>query len=203
MVRTSLRNTMACPPARCATTVELLDRTGIIAASLPRRRRSELDAVEDSPAEPQPSQPQDQDLRPHNVVIHRRAKGWIGALAAAGLLGIGWLGGGLSGAPERDNAAPVEVQQNVVERPVPAPPAPPVEPMPGPVTTEAPVVVHHQPGTGNKSPRTSAKPLPEARADVPVQQWNRKPRSLEGIDKQITAFVQPLMNAAASLIHDH
>jgi hypothetical protein len=199
MVRASLRSAMACPPPRCAATVELLDRTGIIAASLPRRRRSELDGVEDSPAEPQPSQPQDQDLRPRSVVIHRRAKGWIGAAAAAGLVSIGWLGGGLLGTPERENAAPVEVQQNVVERAVPAPPAPPVEPTPGPITAEAPVV-DHQPVTGSKSPRTSAKPLPETRADVPVNQRSGKPRPLEQIDKQIAAFVEPFMNAAVSLI---
>jgi hypothetical protein len=136
------------------------------------------------------------------VVIHRRAKGWIGAAAAAGLLGIGWLGGGLLGTPARENAAPVDVQQNVVERPVPAPSAPSVEPSPEPVTTEAPVV-HHHPVTGNKSPRTSAKPSPGPRADVSVKQWSGKSGRLEQMDKQIAAFVEPFMDAAAGLIHEH
>jgi hypothetical protein len=74
MLRTAQRS--ATRPSSDRTAVELLDRTGIVAASLPRRRRTGDDA--DPPAEPIYKRPPvcDQDLRPKSVVIRRRARTW-------------------------------------------------------------------------------------------------------------------------------
>jgi hypothetical protein len=200
MVRTALRSTTAGPSPRGSASVELLDRTGIIAASLPQRRRSELDADAGSHADIPVSEPRDKDLRPRGVIIHRRAKSWIGAVAAVGIFVVGWLGGGMFAAPQSDNAASVVVERNVVERPVMAPPAaapaaPLVEPTPVPVTAEVPVA-HRPPASSKASPPASATRSPEPRADVPAATSSRGiPQLPEQIHSQINNQVKDLFSS--------
>jgi hypothetical protein len=204
------------PSPRGSATVELLDRTGIVAASLPQRRRSEPDADAGSPAGIPVSEPRDKEMRPRSVIMHRPAKSWIGAVAAVGMFVIGWLGGGMFGAPQSDNAASVVVQQNVVERPVQAPPAAPpaaplAEPPPGPGTAEAPVA-QHPPASSKASPPASPTRSPEPRADVPAApSTQRNPQLLEQIDNQIGSQINnqvrdlfaSYLNAHASLLPRH
>ncbi|EOD64390.1 hypothetical protein H480_32001, partial [Amycolatopsis vancoresmycina DSM 44592] len=108
MLRTAPRSATRSSSDRTA--VELLDRTGIVAASLPRRRRTD---DETPAAEPIYTRPPvcDQDLRPKSVVIRRRTRTWLGGGAAVLLVAAGWLGGGLftgslfAPAPDGDAAA--------------------------------------------------------------------------------------------------
>lgn len=173
MLRTAQRS--ATRPSSDRTAVELLDRTGIVAASLPRRRRTGDDA--DPPAEPIYTRPPvcDQDLRPKSVVIRRRARTWLGSGAAVLLVAVGWLGGGmLSGglfAPApADDVAQLDARPAVaVETPAPPPQAPVV--VPAPTTVYVPVP--EKP----KQVQVQAKPQPkkkkaaddeaDARADLP------------------------------------
>ncbi|WP_206783998.1 hypothetical protein [Amycolatopsis sp. MtRt-6] len=163
------------------TAVELLDRTGIVAASLPRRRRTDEEAARAEP--PIFTRPPvcDQDLRPKSVVIRRRARAWLGGGAAVLLVGAGWLGGGLftgglfAPAPERD-VAQLDARPAVAAAPAPEPqpvaPQAPVVVTPAPKTVYVPVPAKPAP----KQVQAQAKPQPkkpvpdeagEARADLP------------------------------------
>jgi len=179
MLRTAPRSATRSSSDRTA--VELLDRTGIVAASLPRRRRTcdEVLAVEPIYTRPPVC---DQDLRPKSVVIRRRARTWLGGGAAVLLVGAGWLGGGLftgglfAPAPERD-VAQLDARPAVAAAPAPEPvpqPAPqaPVVVTPAPKTVYVPVPAKPAP----KQVQAQAKPKPvpvpvaeaEARADLPA-----------------------------------
>jgi hypothetical protein len=205
MVRTAVRSTTARPSPRVGTAVELLDRTGIIAASLPQRRRTEFETdvepsaapkvAESGAAEPQPK---DMDLRPRSVVIHRRAKAWVGAAAAVTLLAIGWLAGGtLANQDTSETALPVDVRQNVTEQPVVPPPvAPAVTPatevieVPAakvPVTTAQPP---HKTVPTTKPQRPAVRSSPEPRVDLPEE----TPEPTEDIGKQVGDFVKPFFD---------
>lgn len=183
MLRTAPRS--ATRPSSDRTAGELLDRTGIVAASLPRRRRTDDDVSR--LAEPIYTRPPvcDQDLRPKSVVIRRRARTWLGGGAAVLLVGAGWLGGGLftgglfAPAPERD-VAQVDPRPAVAAAPAPEPqpqaqvaaPQPPVVVTPAPQTVYVPVPAKPAP----KQMQAQAKPQPkkpvpdeeaDARADLP------------------------------------
>lgn len=140
-------------------TAELLDRTGIIAASLPKRRRSTENVVEQVPVRNPVCEPVvDQDLRPKAVVIHRRAKSWLIGGTGAALLAIGWIAGSLTAtSPAVEGIAtsprPVAADQPIAPRapvvvqaaPQPAPqPAPQLAPQPAPVTVYVSVTVKQQ-----------------------------------------------------------
>jgi hypothetical protein len=204
MVRTALRGTTARPSLRVAATVELLDRTGIIAASLPQRRRTELKSDGALAATPDLSahepQPPDKDLRPRSVVIHRRATTWIGAVGAVALLAIGWFAGGTFAGEKADNAAHVEVQQNVVEKPAVVPPVPP------PVVSATGTVqvpaehsdVTHSPPATSKAQRPAVTAAAEPRVDLPAKPTTGKPQPLVDLGKQVAALWAPYV---ASLPH--
>ncbi|WP_370946129.1 hypothetical protein AB5J62_00565 [Amycolatopsis sp. cg5] len=165
MVRTAGRGTATVPE------VELLDRTGIVAASLPQRRRtvpgrSPLDGVEQHGKE--------WDLRPKSVVIQRRIKTWLGTCSAVALVMTGWITGGAFDGPETQTAAPVPVE--IQERAAEQPPAPapiqieqPPNPGPAPVpVTKKPVAqkVVRTPAATKKPPK-STPPAPSPRVDLP------------------------------------
>ncbi|WP_410607291.1 hypothetical protein [Amycolatopsis sp. lyj-109] len=176
MLRTAPRSATRSSSDRTAG--ELLDRTGIVAASLPRRRRTDGEVLV---AEPIYTRPPvcDQDLRPKSVVIRRRARTWLGGGAAVLLVAAGWLGGGLfTGglfAPERD-VAQLDARPAVAAAPAPEPqPAAPQAPA---VVTPAPktvyVAVPAKPAP--KQVQAQAKPQPkkpvpgeeaDVRADLP------------------------------------
>lgn len=82
---------VATRPSSDRAAVELPDRTGIVAASLPRRRRTDDELPELT--EPIYTRPPvcDQDLRPKSVVIRRRARTWLGGGAAVLLVAVGWV----------------------------------------------------------------------------------------------------------------
>ena len=180
MLRTAPRSATRSSSDRTA--VELLDRTGIVAASLPRRRRTDGEVLV---AEPIYTRPPvcDQDLRPKSVVIRRRARTWLGGGAAVLLVGAGWLGGGLftgglfAPAPERD-VAQLDARPAVAAAPAPEPqPAAPQAPV---VVTPAPktvyVAVPAKPAPKQVQAQAQAKPQPkkpvpdeetDVRADLP------------------------------------
>jgi hypothetical protein len=165
MLRTADRRAT---PIADRTAEDLLDRTGIIAASLPRGRRSPEDIdIEDT--QPIPVVPGGVTLspgpgaaaagaagaalagealiglRPRAVVVRRRTRAWVGGTAALALVAIGWLAGGLFGGSLLTNSADNTVaqadQRTSVTPPPPAPrPAPVVPPAPAPAA--APVTVY-------------------------------------------------------------
>ncbi|HEV7979398.1 hypothetical protein [Amycolatopsis sp.] len=202
MVRTAVRSTTARPSPRVGTAVELLDRTGIIAASLPQRRRTEFETDVEPPAaamvaEPGVAEPQpkDMDLRPRSVVIHRRAKAWVGAAAGVTLLAIGWLAGGtLANQDSSETALPVDVRQNVAEQPaVPPPAAPPVTPatevIEVPAKVPAAAQSQHKAVPSTKAQRPVVRSSPEPRVDLPEQTPKTQPT--KDIGKQVGDFVKP------------
>ncbi|MEV6897830.1 hypothetical protein [Amycolatopsis sp. NPDC051372] len=160
---------------------ELLDRTGILAASVPRGRRSPED-TQPIPVVPAllpiagdgasatvlvPLAP-----RPR-VVARRRTRGWVAGTAALALLALGWFAGGLfsgsfTGRTTTDDVAVPADQHELVApaAPLPAPastPAAPAAPPAAPVTVYVPVPDHkaatpakqHVPSRPT-TPRTSA-----------------------------------------------
>lgn len=187
MLRTALRS--ATRPSSDRTAVELLDRTGIVAASLPQRRRTDDDVAA---AEPIYTRPPvcDQDLRPKSVVIRRRARAWLGSGAAVLLVAVGWLAGGVAtgglfGSRPAD-VAQLDAHPAVAEAPAPEVPPAPQAPVATPAPTTVFVPVPAKPVT--KQVQVPAKPqakkaVPEedeARVDLPspasttpnpVQSW--------------------------------
>lgn len=186
MLRTAPRSATRSSSDRTA--VELLDRTGIVAASLPRRRRTDDDVPA---AEPIFTRPPvcDQDLRPKSVVIRRRARTWLGSGAAVLLVAAGWLAGGLAtgslfGSDPAD-VAQLDARPAVAEAPAPQPQAPQA-PVATPAPTTVYVAVPAKPAT--KNVHAQAKPQSkkkqseddQARVDLPsptptsanlVQSW--------------------------------
>ncbi|WP_318305945.1 hypothetical protein [Amycolatopsis solani] len=175
MLRTAPRS--ATRPSSDRTAVELLDRTGIVAASLPRRRRTDDEVTESEPIYTRPPVC-DQDLRPKSVVIRRRARTWLGSGAAVLLVAAGWLGGGLftgglfSPAPA-DDVAEVDSRPAVAAAPAPQPVAPQAPAVvPPPKTVFVPVPAKPAPrqvqAQAQAKPQ-SKKPSPEeeARVDLP------------------------------------
>lgn len=187
MLRTAQRS--ATRPSSDRTAVELLDRTGIVAASLPQRRRTDDDVAVAEPIYTRPPVLCDQDLRPKSVVIRRRARTWLGSGAAVLLVAVGWLAGGaVTGSLFASNPADVaqlDGRPAVAEAPAPQPQAPP-SPVATPPPTTVFVPVPAKPAT--KQVQAQAKPQPkktvpeedEARVDLPspapttanpVQSW--------------------------------
>jgi hypothetical protein len=149
--------------------VELLDRTGIIAASLPQRRRRAGEVPEPAPIYTRPPVC-DQDLRPKSVVIRRRVRTWLGSGAAVLLIGLGWvagssMGGGALTTPA-DEVAQVDPNPAVAADPVP-------QPQPAP----QPVVVQPQ------TPVTVYVPVPEHKASPKrVQSQSRSEADVPRVD---------------------
>jgi hypothetical protein len=139
---------------------ELLDRTGIIAASLPKRRRSPENAYEPEPVQNPVCEPVvDQDLRPKAVVIHRRAKSWLVGGAGAALLAIGWFAGSLTTPSTAVEGIAEPPRSAVANQPIaPQAPAAQAVPQPAPVTVYVPVTVKQQ------------APAPKQRKPVPDEE---------------------------------
>jgi hypothetical protein len=180
MLRTAQRS--ATRPSSDRTAVELLDRTGIVAASLPRRRRTDDEVLAPEPIYTRPPVC-DQDLRPKSVVIRRRARTWLGGGAAVLLVAAGWLGGGLftgglfAPAPADEVAQP-DPRPAVAAATVPGPAAPqaPQAPavVPPPKTVYVPVPAKPAPKQTQAEAQAQAKPQPgkppsddQLRADLP------------------------------------
>ncbi|OXM71722.1 hypothetical protein [Amycolatopsis vastitatis] len=176
MLRTAQRS--ATRPSSDRTAGELLDRTGIVAASLPRRRRTDDEVTA---AEPIFTRPPvcDQDLRPKSVVIRRRARGWLGGGAAVLLVAAGWLGGGLfTGGlftpATSDDVAQVDPRPAVATAavPEPAPPQAPVVVTPPPKIVYVPVPAKPAPkqvqAQAKPQPKKTTSPEDEARVDLPA-----------------------------------
>ncbi|WP_410664401.1 hypothetical protein [Amycolatopsis sp. lyj-84] len=178
-------------------TAELLDRTGIIAASLPKRRRS----PENEPVpEPMPVRTPvcdpvvDKDLRPKAVVIHRRARSWLVGGAGVALLAIGWFAGTFTLAPVNDTALPEQPLPAVVTQ-QPTPPVAPPAPQAAPVTVYVPVTVKQQaPATTKRKPaREQVVALPPAETR-PTEQ----PRSDTGSRDKTTEGFRNMMDPAVA-----
>ncbi|WP_328605762.1 hypothetical protein OG943_38105 [Amycolatopsis sp. NBC_00345] len=166
MLRTADRR--ATPNADRAA-ADLLDRTGIIAASLPRGRRSPEDTDIDA-TQPIPVVPGGVTLRPgpgaaaagaagaalagetlvgsrpRAVVVRRRKRAWVGGSAALALVALGWLAGGLFGgglltSSADDAVAQADQRTSVAQQPAPQPAPAPVA-VPAAAPAAAPVTVY-------------------------------------------------------------
>ncbi|RSN37135.1 hypothetical protein DMC61_03450 [Amycolatopsis sp. WAC 04169] len=174
-------------------TAELLDRTGIIAASLPKRRRSPENEPE---PEPMPVRPPvcepvvDKDLRPKAVVIHRRARSWLVGGAGVALLAIGWFAGTFTFQPVDDTALPEQPLPAVGTQQAAPPVAQPPAPQAAPVTVYVPVTVKQQaPATKKKPARERVVALPPAETRPPEQ-----PRSDLGSRDKPTQDIRSMMD---------
>src|SRR6266540_2210322 len=191
MLRTTTRQRGA---TSSPSAVELLDRTGIIAASLPQRRRRAGEVPEPMPIYTRPPVC-DQDLRPKSVVIRRRVRAWLGSGAAVLLIGLGWvagasLGGGML-TPPADEVAQVEPNSAAAE-PQPAPQLPAVVVQPqAPVTVYVPVPEH------KASPkRVQAQPKVKPESDVPRVDLPPAPAPQAKPVDPVAQLLQPWVNAA-------
>ncbi|MBB4686959.1 hypothetical protein [Amycolatopsis jiangsuensis] len=171
-------------PAGSRPATELADRTGIIAASVPRSRQSPEEAGEESSCEETRPIPVVTGLHTAEsaVAVRRRRRSWATGSVALALIALGWLGGGLVAGGvlghEQDDAV-AEADQRVVTAPPPPqhqspPPAPPKAA--APVTVYVPVPAHDEPTSKHATvrpttPRASApserSDQDEARADAP------------------------------------
>ncbi|MEA5361637.1 hypothetical protein VA596_18990 [Amycolatopsis sp., V23-08] len=185
--------------------VELLDRTGIIAASLPKRRRTDDDLPE--LADPIYTRPPvcDQDLRPKSVVIRRRARTWLGSGAAVLLVAAGWVAGGLLGGSLFTQAPPDDVAQVDPRPAVAAAPAPQPQPQPqAPAVTPPPTTVYVPVPAKQEAPKRvqvqakgQAKKAP-AETDVP-----RVDLPPSTTPPSTTNPVQQWVNAAESMMQQY
>ncbi|WP_328446252.1 MULTISPECIES: hypothetical protein [unclassified Amycolatopsis] len=186
--------------------MELLDRTGIVAASLPRRRRTDDELPE--LAEPIYTRPPvcDQDLRPKSVVIRRRARTWLGSGAAVLLVAAGWVAGGvLSGglfAPSpADDVAQVDPRPAVAAvpapQPQPQPPAPVVTPPPSTVYVPVPA---SKPASKQVQVQAKAQPKKRSADDTDVPRVDLPSATTP---PSSTNPVQSWMNAAESMMQQY
>ncbi|MEU4669982.1 hypothetical protein AB0F91_18830 [Amycolatopsis sp. NPDC023774] len=146
---------------------ELLDRTGILAASVPRGRRSPED-TQPIPAVPAllpiagdgASASVLAPLAPRpRAVARRRTRGWVAGTAALALLALGWLAGGLfSGSFAGRTTDDVAVSTDQHELVAPAPPRP------APASTPA------APAAPPAAPVTVYVPVPDHKAATPAKQ---------------------------------
>ncbi|MEV6641055.1 hypothetical protein [Amycolatopsis sp. NPDC051371] len=197
MLRTAQRS--ATRPSSDRTAVELLDRTGIVAASLPQRRRTDDDVAV---AEPIYTRPPvcDQDLRPKSVVIRRRARTWLGSGAAVLLVAVGWLAGGMATgslfAANRDDVAQLDSRPAIAEAPAPQPQAPQA-----PVATPAPTTVF-VPVPAKPAPKhVQAQAKPQAKKTVPEEDEARV--DLPSPTSETPGSVQSWVNVAESMMQQY
>jgi len=198
MLRTAPRS--ATRPAG-DTAVELLDRTGIIAASLPQRRRTDDDLPELEPIYTRPPVC-DQDLRPKSVVIRRRARTWLGSGAAVLLVAVGWLGGGmlsggLFGSAPPDDVAQLDARPAVAEAPAAQAPQAPQAPVATPAPTTVFVPVPAKPATKH----VQAQAKPQAKKTVPEQDEARV--DLPSPTPSTANPVQSWVNVAESMMQQY
>ncbi|WP_116050391.1 hypothetical protein [Amycolatopsis palatopharyngis] len=191
MVRTVLRNR----PEDTGDLAELLDRTGILAASIPRQRRR--DDAEDE---------QFELVVPSRGVGRSAVLGWV-----AGALMLVVAFGGMYGLGQRDE--PVETAGGLIEEtPASAPevqapiqPAP-VQPRP---TTQQPEPVAAEPVAAEPEPEPEPEPVtqrlqarpepvstPEVRLDL--SERDAEPEQVREVRKQVRDIVEPAFEAADS-----
>ncbi|WP_037369020.1 hypothetical protein [Amycolatopsis orientalis] len=163
---------------------ELVDRTGIIAASLPREPRPQDEAVAEPSCESTQQIPviagcAPAEERPRAVASRRRARVWVGSGLAVLLVGLGWLAGGyftgaFPGQPADDALVQAEQRVPVAEQQVPAPSTstPPVTQTAPPVTVYVPVPSRQAPARRH-NPVHSTTP----RAEAPEPSEQAEPRA--------------------------
>ncbi|SFW50665.1 hypothetical protein [Amycolatopsis australiensis] len=199
MLRTAPRSATRSSSDRTA--VELLDRTGIIAASLPRRRRTDDEAPADEPIYTRPPVC-DQDLRPKSVVIRRRARTWLGSGAAVLLVAVGWLAGGMATGglfgPNPADVAQLDPRPAVAEAPAPHPQAPPA-----PVATPAPTTVY-VPVPEKPAPKNvQAQGKPQAKKATPEDDEPRVDLPSSAKPKPSAGLVQSWVGVAESMMQQY
>ncbi|WP_336157045.1 hypothetical protein [Amycolatopsis sp. VC5-11] len=171
---------LAAPADRAAG--ELVDRTGIIAASLPRGPRLPDEAAPETSCESTQQIPviagcAPAEERPRAVASRRRARVWVGAGLAVILVGLGWLAGGfftgaLPGQPADDAVVQAEQRVPIAEQQIPVPSTitPPVTQTAPPVTVYVPVPSHDTPvrrhnPVRSTTPRATSAPDSSEQAD--------------------------------------
>ncbi|MFE3171327.1 hypothetical protein ACFXPA_00230 [Amycolatopsis sp. NPDC059090] len=161
---------------------ELVDRTGIIAASLPRGPRLLEEAAPETSCESTQQIPviagcAPAEERPRAVASRRRARVWVGAGVAVVLVGLGWLAGGfftgaLPGQSSDDAVVQAEQRVPIAEQQIPVPQTitPQVTQTAPPVTVYVPVPSHQTPVRRHNpvrptTPRETAAPAAPEQAD--------------------------------------
>ncbi|WP_116200698.1 hypothetical protein [Amycolatopsis circi] len=200
---------------------ELVDRTGIIAASMPRGPRLPEEAAPETSCESTQQIPviagcAPAEERPRAVASRRRARVWVGAGVAVVLVGLGWLAGGfftgaLPGQSSDDTVAQAEQRVPVAEQQVPVPQtitpqvtetAPPVTvyvPVPSrqsPVRQHAPI----RPATPRATEAPAASEQADPRADVDSTAPSKTP-ARAGIDQFLDW--KPWFDAAQRMAGGH
>lgn len=199
MVRTAPRGKTTAPE------VELLDRTGIVAASLPQRRRPVLGR---SPLDGRDQHDKDWDLRPKSVVIQRRIKAWLGTSGAVALVMTGWITGGAFDGPETQTAAPapIEIREQAAQPVQPAQPAPPpVEIMQPPNPGPAPVPVAKKPAAPKqvaaRTPNAAKKPPPKSTPTVaPRLDTPAPPKAKDPVEEFMQAYADQFVKTRITIV---
>ncbi|ATY15981.1 hypothetical protein CU254_40560 [Amycolatopsis sp. AA4] len=199
---------------------ELVDRTGIIAASLPREPRPQDEAAPETSCESTQQIPviagcTPAEERPRAVASRRRARVWVGTGLAVILVGLGWLAGGfftgtLPGQPADDAVVQAEQRVPIAEQQIPVPSTitPPVTQTAPPVTVYVPVpsrqapVKRHNPVRSTApraaAPETSEQADPRADLDTPAPS---KAPARVGIDQFLDW--KPWLDAAQRMAGGH
>ncbi|MEC3975726.1 hypothetical protein [Amycolatopsis sp. H20-H5] len=216
MLRTAAQRRPTGVSPRAATAADLLDRTGIIAASLPQRRRSpeglgsfgrfDPEATDIFPVFTTPIP--DLDLRPKSVVIHRRVKSWFAGSVALALLALGWISGSMFGAAQTEDASRLDARQAVAAQPAPVPvPQPaPAQPAAAPVTIYVPVPAP-KPSHTTATPKLqqapeqqrTTKPTADPRVDLPAPTTHPQTPA-EQAAQQMQDLVGPFFAAADNMM---
>ncbi|PRX45363.1 hypothetical protein B0I33_10924 [Prauserella shujinwangii] len=197
---------------------ELLDRTGIIAASLPRQRRADTAEANLALFSPPESAEQPEDVLPPRR-MHRSG---IASMAAAVLMFVVAVGGVLGAQrpdsptlnvagdlnerestrepatttspaapkPERRTSEPAPKPPESSPRPAPAPVEEPAESVPEVVAAPAPEPEASAPAGGTGSP---APEEPAARIDLPP---SRTSGSVPDIEEEIRRLMEPMYREA-------
>lgn len=190
MARTVLRNR----PQDAGDLAELLDRTGILAASIPRQR-GRNDAADDQHLEL---------VVPSRGVGRSAVLGWVaGALmlvvAFGGMYGFGQREEPVESAGGLTEQAPVSAPE--VQAPVRPAPVQPRPATPEPESERTASAAKSDPEPVIPQPqRVQPEPLstPEARADLPEQSTESEP--VKNVRKQVRSVVEPAFEAADSVI---
>ncbi|GAA3536972.1 hypothetical protein GCM10022222_20880 [Amycolatopsis ultiminotia] len=175
----------AAPADRSA--AELADRTGIIAASVPRTRRSPEGGEVTSGERTQPMPAvlgSAEAVTRTAVVARRRRRAFATGGVALALVLFGWLAGGLVvggllGNPGTDAAVVGDQREPVAAKPTPPPaPAPAPAPAAAPVTVYVPVPTTAPSSHKSASaPHTSAPKKVQPREDTPAPATSSAPGS--------------------------
>ncbi|WP_026360468.1 hypothetical protein [Amycolatopsis nigrescens] len=204
MARTTLRSRTA----EVVSPIQVADRTGILAASVPQQRTETSTADAGTVgAESGTLTVATADASAPGAVAPNVRRCLLLTCAAAALLMIGWIGGGMfhqerAGTPVPEAAGSVfETNDGAVQ----AIPAPAPAPAPAEVAPPVPAAVPAEPVRAAKPAETrkpTRKPSPSVTPrSEPVPSAPAREQQLdEQVNEQLQKFVQPMMDSARQML---